>query len=471
MSSLVKREKLTGTDKISFGLLALAIGVYVTAQGLIHNPDQDCYFLIDTGRYIVNNRALPDIAYWLIKPDVPTIIQQWICDVVNYFVYAAAGYTGTVILAIVFNFILLGCLFIYCRETLKSNQVGLNAAIYCWILLGQYASTRPYSITISVSLLELTLLKRFFSKEKHTPKETFMFLAGIAAMFVFQANWQVSNIFYPVLWILCYIPVVKAKRFRIDIYAIAALATGAVFSVLSPLGIKGPLFLTYAKGSFERFNQYEVRPPEFPSMYTVIQIMVIALFGYAVFKRKLTSPQFFMAVGCFAMSCVYMRCCWTLVIPMGELLANLNYTERTHRIMRWAYVIAGILSVFLIYKYFIEKSDDRAVMLEKIPPPDQVTLYTDYNSGSYFLVDGYKIYYDARPELYGEGIAGDKAFLDEAYASWSGQIDYDRFVEDYGFNWFAVSADTPMQDYLENNKDYELVCVNNTDQILLFRKI
>ena len=85
---------------------------------------------IDNGRYIVQNRALPETAYWLINDGVPTVIQQWMCDVVNYFAYAMGGYTGIVILGIIFNLTLLGALFLYNRDLLKSNQTGLNAAIF-----------------------------------------------------------------------------------------------------------------------------------------------------------------------------------------------------------------------------------------------------------------------------------------------------------------------------------------------------
>lgn len=467
---MIKGNRLTTLDKISFVLLAVALAIFTTAQGLMHNPDQDCHFLIDLGRYIVRNGSLPKTAYWLINPDVPTLIQQWLCDVCNYLAFAAAGYTGTIILGMIFSLILLGCMFIYCREITESNQVGLNAAIYCWILLGQFASTRPYSITIAITMLELTLLKRFFSKETHTRKETLMFFGGIAAVFVAQANWQASNIPYPMFWILSYIPQIKARKFRINLYALAALGTGAVFSVVSPIGIKGPLFLTYVGDAFDGIEVHELQPPEFPSLYTAIMIMVAALFIYSIVKKKLTSEQFFLTVGCFAMSCIFMRCCWTLVIPMGSLLGNLNYTERTHKMMRWTYVAAGLLSVLLIMKYNVEKNNDREMMIAVVPPPDQVTLYTDFNSGSYFLIDEYKIYFDARPELYDERIAGDKAFRDEAYAAWSGEIDYDEFIERYGFNWFAVSEDSYMEDYLKAHREYEEVFINQKDKIVIYKK-
>ncbi|MBR3246906.1 MAG: hypothetical protein IKG03_00740 [Clostridiales bacterium] len=464
-------KKRTVTDKISFVLLAAAICILATAWGITHNPDQDVYFLIDNGKYILNNHCLPETAYWLIKPDVPTIIQPWLCDVVNYLAYAAGGYTGTVILGIIFNLILLLCLFLYCRETLKSKEVGLNAAIFCWILLGAYQSTRPYSITISVTLLESILLCRFFSKEKHTAKETALFLGGIAAVSVFQANWQASNILYPILWILCYVPVIKAKRFRIDLYALAAIAVSAACSVLSPLGIRGPLFLTYVRGSLAKFDIYEINPPQFPSIYTAMQAIVIALVVYAAVKRKLTSAGFFLSAGCLAMSFMFMRCCWTLALPIGLLLANLDFTERSHKMMRWAYVAAGALTTLLIFRYNIEKNDDRELMLAVLPPPEEVTLYTDFNSGSYFIIEGYKVYYDARTDLYGEKIAGDKAFVDEAYATWSGNIDYGEFIAGYGFDWFAVTKDSYMEDYLKSTPGYEFVFENRRDNIVIYKQV
>ncbi len=465
-----KRKSFSISDKISFVLLAVALGIFATAQTLLQNPNPDCYFLISYGRYIFNNGSLPQTAYWLVKPDVPTLVQQWMCAVANYLAYSAGGFAGIVALGLIFNLILLGCLFVYCRETLKDNQVGFNTAVFCWIMLCGFSTTRPYSVTISASLLELALLHKFFSKEKHTRKETVIFLALIAAVFIFQINWQASNIFYPALWILCYIPVIKAKRIRIDLYALSALFVGAVCSFLSPLGIKGPLYMTAARGTVKMFNVIEMLPPHFPSLYTALQVIVVALFVYAVFKKKLTSVQFFMAAGCFLMSCVYMRCCWTLVIPIGALLCNLEFNERSHKMMRWAYVAAGLLSILLILKYNLEKTDDREVMIASLPAPDEVTLYTDFNTGSFFLVDGYKIYFDARPELYGEWITGDNTFIEEAYAAWAGDLDYDEFIEKYGFDWFAVTEDMPMDTYLKENEDYEFVFYNQKDEINIYKK-
>ena len=466
-----KKKLLTLTDKICYVLMVIGAGIFVTGEGLIRNPDHDSFFLIDLGRYIVNNRALPKTAYWLINKDVPTVVQQWMCDVSNYLAYAACGYTGLTVLGIIFDLILLFCMFIYCRELFKRSSTAVAAALLLWMSLYEFTSTRPFSITISVALLELTLLHRFFSKDTHTKKETVKFFILIAALFIFQINWQASNILFPVFWLLCYVPVIKDGKLRINLYAAGAIGIGLLSSLISPNGINGPLYLLYSKGSLKGFNIVECRPPEIKSVYSLMIAVIIALLTYAAVKRKLSSAQFLLAAGCIFMSVLYMRCCWTLVLPLAQLLNSFEYFEKKERIVRWGLVCAGFVSVMFIFQYFDEKSDDRQKMLDCVPAPDKVTLYTDFNSGAYFLPDYYKIYFDARPELYHKYIAGDKAFTQEALDAWNGDIDYEKFIEKYGFDWFAVSTDSKMEYYLESDPDYEFVFEDESDGIAIYRRV
>lgn len=470
-----KKTGLTLTDKISYALLAVGVIIFAVGEGLIRNPDHDSYFLIDLGRYIVNNRALPTTAYWLITDDVPTIIQQWMCDSCNYIAYYFGGYTGLVVLGIIFDLILLSCMFIYCRELFKNIKTAVAVSVFLWLLLGEFTSTRPFSITISVALLELTVLHRFFSKEKHTREETLKFFLLIALLFIFQVNWQASNILFPVFWLLCYIPVIKEDKMSIrpgiNLHAIGALGIGIVSSLISPNGIHGTLYLFYSRGSLAGFNIYECQPPKILSVYSVMIALIVALLTYAAVKKKLPSYLFFLSAGCVFMSVLFMRCCWTLVLPLAALIVSFKPAVKFEKWIRWVLVAACILSVNLIFKYKNEKTDDLKKMLESVPAPDQVTLYTDFNSGAYFLIDGYKIYFDARPELYHTYIAKDKAFTNEALSVWTGEADYEEFIAKYGFNWFAVSSGSHMEDYLNSEPDYELVFENEDDGINIYKRV
>ncbi len=463
-------KKAETKDILSKVLLAAALGIYTFAQALLHNPDPDSYFLIDLGRYIVSNRQLPQTAYWLVKPGVPTIVQQWLCDVINYMAYSMGGFTGTFVLGIVFNLILLAALLLYCNQEIKNRDVAINTSVFCWIVMSQFISTRPYALTIAASLLELVLIRRFFCKDDHKVRDYFTFYLGIFSVFVFQANWQASNLFYPFLWLFCFIPEIKERRLKVRLHACTAVAAGAAGSLVSPIGIKGPLYLYYSLGTLGDFHNIEIEHPDLLSVYTVLIIAVAALMIWAGLKRTLTTEQFFLAAGSILMSCVYMRCCWTLALPMAALLPNIRFEQRAHRIMRWGYIAAGTLCILQILNYNPVAAADTA-MVQTLPPTGSVVLYTDFNSGTYFLIEGYKVYYDARPELYSPRIAKDKAFIEEAFNAWTGNIDYGKFISSYGFNWFAPTAGSAMDSYLADSSGYELVYTNSESSINIYRAI
>ena len=56
--------------------------------------DSDSYFLMATGRYIVENGEVPKINPFVIHSDLAIIVQQWIIDVINYLLYDNFGING-----------------------------------------------------------------------------------------------------------------------------------------------------------------------------------------------------------------------------------------------------------------------------------------------------------------------------------------------------------------------------------------
>ena len=66
----------------------------VTVVIYSRNPDTDAYFLIDNGKYILQNKTLPTINVWTIHKHFNIIIQQWICSLFNYIAYELGGWCG-----------------------------------------------------------------------------------------------------------------------------------------------------------------------------------------------------------------------------------------------------------------------------------------------------------------------------------------------------------------------------------------
>ena len=465
-------EEKKGLNRILNVLLAIGLGIYAVAQSLVHNPDTDVFFIIDVGRYVFNNHAVPHEAYWYINGGLHTVVQQWLCGFVNYIAYMLGKDLGMVILGILFNGVLLLALFKYGKDTLKDKTLGLNVAIFFWIALNKFVSTRPYPITISLALIQMLILRDFSGKEKPTTKEFLIFIAEMSAMFIFIANWQSSNILFLILFMLCFIPRFKDKKFSINWRVLAAMIAGLVTTLLNPNGLDGTLYLFYSKDYLAPFNIIECAPPKLISIYTFLILLVAGLTIYGLIKRKITSDEFFLAAGCIFMSCLFMRCCWTLVLPLIPMIRNVKFTPGSNKILKIGYILVGFVCISQIAIFFLEKTNERYEMIKVLPGPEKTVLYTDFNSGALFLLDNYKIYYDARPELMGKEIAGEGAFFEEASSTWTGTADWEKVISKYGFNYFAPTFDTPMDYYLASKPDkYKLIFTNNKDEIRIYQAV
>lgn len=424
-----------------------------------HNPDYDCYFLIETGRYIAANHRLPDTAYWLITEDVPTIIQQWLCCIVNYAFYSVSGFLGIKFLALLMACGLYGAFYLLAREFTKQKSFAMGIAAVCLFLCNTFLTTRPYSLTIALSVILIIVLKRFFKETVHTTKDTVLFYLKVAGIFIFQANWQISNIVFPMLWICCFIPVLRdGKKPALDLYAIGALLTGAVSTLINPNGIYGTLYLVKTLKDVGIFPIAEMNSPSMKSwsMACAAAILILAATRY----KKLPLWLIFASAGSVLAACCYWRCLWMMMIPMTVLV---TMVDNKHVLTALKVIGAGTVIIFGFIKipdamvyYFVYPEEIKRDAASYITG-DDVVLYTDFNSGSYFTFSGFKVYYDARPDIYGPGIAGDKELNTEMAQVMAGDVDYEEFIDKYGFNWFAVNRVDMMDTYLQSSDKYEMV--------------
>jgi hypothetical protein len=424
-----------------------------------HNPDYDSYFLIETGRYIATNHRLPDTAYWLITEDVPTIIQQWLCCIANYTFYSKWGFFGIKILAYLMAAILYGAFYVLARTFTKQKSFAMGIATVSVCICHQFMTTRPYALTITLSILLVVVLKKFFSADKHSVRDTVLFYLAVAGIFIVQANWQISNIVFPMLWICCFIPKLKdGRKPALDLYAMGALAVGAVSTLINPNGIYGTLYLVK---TLKDVGIFPIAEMDSPAMKSVSMVCVAAVIILAtVLIKDLPLWLIFASAGSVISACIYWRCLWMLMIPLAALVTMIKPKQVAAAIKligAAAIIVIGFIKVPDAMVYYYVYPEEIKKDVASYITGDDVVLFTDFNSGNYFTFSGFKVYYDARPDIYGPGIAGDKEINTEMAQVISGDIDYDEFIAKYGFNWFAVDRIDRIDMYLQYNENYENV--------------
>ena len=144
------------------------------------NPDSDAYWLVETGRWIWNNKSVPKINPWNQTENLEIIVQQPLCALLNYFtVHFVKDIKYIWILAVIENILLLFCFFLLGNIISKKyypnkkEEVLLNREISIYNILSliiieticsvcNIITTRPYQITLcSIILFQNTYQKNY----------------------------------------------------------------------------------------------------------------------------------------------------------------------------------------------------------------------------------------------------------------------------------------------------------------------
>ena len=110
---------------------ALPLVILIVAFGLScffaagHNPDSDALFLIENGRYIIQNGSVPTVNPWNVTEGMGIILQQWVCSVINYYSYLFLGFQWIWIMAAFMNLCCILSMGFFCRAFSKNSSVNL----------------------------------------------------------------------------------------------------------------------------------------------------------------------------------------------------------------------------------------------------------------------------------------------------------------------------------------------------------
>lgn len=109
-----------------------------------------------------------------------------------------------------------------------------------------------------------------------------------------------------------------------------------------------------------------------------------------------------------------------------------------------------------------------AEYLASVAEPDRERVYTSFDNGGMFEWYGFKVYTDARPELFTEEINKKESIDSEIYNVEYGVVNYRDFIDKYDFTYIVVNDDTPFVYYLENDTKWTDVYIS--DGIRIYTK-
>lgn len=472
------QKKIDITKNLYFYIAAF-LGIMIIFCAVNLNPNNDMWWMISTGRYIVENRKIPTINPFTIHDGYKIIVQQWLTAVFNYEVYIHFGNIGFIVTAILMS---LFSLFLCHRYvSLFTSDVNIKILLFsvAAFAFSTFAATRPTIFTIPVVLLELTNLEKW-----NGAKKKIRYLLPLIFLSVFEIN--IHAALWPLLLILTlpYIAPGYALNFKHFVtelinrkWLIVADILMFLSGFLNPNGVNAMLYLVKSYKKTALMNSIlELQKPAILGVWGILLIIQIVFLVLYLREYGVNSDfsKVFLAAGTIFMSCTALHNVWMATISclplFASMLPGMIRFRKEHIYELWKTIIINVVLLGCIAVILPEvagqiknkeiPAKDAAEYLASVTDPDNERVYTSFDNGGMFEWYGFKVYTDARPELFTEEINKKENIDSEIYNVEYGVVNYRDFIDKYDFTYIVVNDDTPFAYYLENDTKWTDVYIS-----------
>lgn len=462
------------------------------------NPDSDFYFLAGTGRYILENREVPTVNPFVIHENFGMIVQQWLASVANYILFDLFGIWGLEVYCALIFLLLQFVIYLYSSFFTNVRSLKMAALIVSDMILVRFMTSRPSAVTILVLLTELCILE--FCEKKKNWKNLWI----LPVLSLFEINFHAT--FWPIQFILMLpyaVPDLRGILFKKESFKKLSeffREKKAVWGIMLPMflagflnpnGIRGMayLFLSYQSANLQH-RISEMQKPcllSYTGFFIAGSIVLSAVYLY-VYRKEPDIKLVYMQFGTLLLACMHERNFWFLLpggIPVLCRIMNEYFdrkeSRRTLSLKKLFCVIAlqgtGLLLLLWILGSLESNSDVNADSyrtpnlaadyLEQFDR-EQIKLYTEFGNGAFMEWKGYKVYIDARPELYQKKINQQEDIYSESIKLTSGEADMGIFLKEYDFTHLITGVHSKLDIFLGFQEDYEKVL--EAEEYILYQR-
>ena len=435
--------------------------------------DNDFWFTINHGRYILEH-GFTNIEPFTVHEGLAFSFEKWLTCITFYKIYDWFGTWGMYVFILLVFCVIIWLFYKVCL-LFSGNSQNISLLItsinMCFFGIN-YIRTRPQIFSYVFMLAELYCLEKYaqtgnIKKLYPLPLLSFLYMQFHSTMlpifFIIMLPYICDFGWFKVLGI----GGSKYKKWPL----LAAFAACALTSLINPYGVRSFVYLINSLndgGLLSNIN--EVKRSSFNDIIgccgAVLAFRLAAI--AARIGRKETYPlrHFLMSLGTFAMALYAVRNNAFYILMGGAVAAyQLKSIGTGYNIMPVLKKIAGIAVIASIiytavYPYDIMRSTYawKALDAFKAMHPDtNVTMYTDFNCGSYAEWMGFKCYADPRAEVFLKSVNGKEDILAEVWDSMHRRITAQELQEKYDFDYWLVQSDYSLDYQIRNKSDYKLL--------------
>ncbi len=440
--------------------------------------DNDAYWIINSGRYVLEN-GIPHVEPFTLHEGLHFVMQQWLTAVSFAAIYNLAGTTGLLLLIFILFVVTVFAVYQLCLLISHGNQlVSYMVAVADTLILFIFMTTRPYPISLLIFLLEIILLERWVRNKKNIE---LLFLPLLSLLLI-----NFHGAMWPFLFVIALPYVIDSFPFHIKMLKgegypkkplLIALLCSVAAGFVNPYGWESMTYLFRSYG-YQNISAYvsEMKPPDFQGITGIVVLGVFFLVGavYLFAKQPRTKIRYALltlGTGYLALSsvrslslfaiCGFPFLAYALRDIKPPFKDSAVLKPRTRNLLIYSLIIISI-SFFAYQMAQAKDSIDPMIpkeateyIIEELESP-QICLYADYNWGGYLEFRGLRPFIDARAEVFVKANNGVRDILDDMIAMYRGELHYTDFISIYQFNVLLVKEGDLMATYLAEDNHYIL---------------
>ena len=440
----------------------------------------DIWFLLNHGRYILNN-GFPTIEPFTVHNDFVFIIQQWLSSVIFYLSYSLLGKYGLLILTLLVTGYIIFISYKLCM-LLSNKRYSLSVlitTIMVSLLSCFFITSRPQIFTYAIIITEIYLLEKYI-REKNKK-----YLYALPILSLLQINLHASMFFMQFAFLLPYlidsfkykIGPLKSEGYEKKPLFITSIVMFLV-GFINPYGIDSITYIFRSYGN-PYINRYisEMIPlslnDSLGKVCLVVTFLIVCI--YIFYRKKEIKPRYFyLLVGTIYLGFSSYKGFAYLIIggilPLADYLKDaFNKREDKGKVKSYKYllssscivvivllIIVGTNSMPLTYAY--KEGIDYLLENEKV---SDITLYTGYGEGAYPEWMGIKCYIDPRAEVFLKENNKKEDIIEEYFSLQKEHtIEVEDFLEKYKFSHLLVPENDYLYDNMDDIENYEIIYEN-----------
>ena len=460
--------------------IAYLVIILVFFRMLLLNYDNDFWFTINQGRYVIEH-SFPTIAINSIH-NIDFIYQSWGSGTLFYLIYNYLGLYGFAFLLISISVLTMYFFYKLCFLVSNNKRGSLLITLFAILLYTPYIVTRPHIFTVLNVVIMLYLV------ESYIRKDNVKYLYWLPLITLFQIN--MHGIYY-ILLLVFMVPFL-INSFKFKIFGIEsngyrkkplflAFLGMIVTGFINPYGYKTIIygFSSYQSSSLFNNTILELLSLNFHEIIGKIFIATIILTYVLHFSKLKDRPLRYtlLLLGTSYLAFDAIKSFYFFVFcslfPLAMIFKNKNNIDKTYS-KNYHLFHASLTIVLCIGSlFFIAKPKDPEILplidyLDQNSNKEEIKLFTDYIDGSYAEYRGYNCYLDPRGEIFLKSNNKKEDIYEEFDQVEHFKINYRDFIDKYMFDYMIVKNESELG-YLMKYDSYKYTSVLTTETHTLYK--